>query len=211
MPRMIVIFGPQGSGKGTQAELLAQKLGCVYISTGNLLRQAMEQRTPLGVETQGLMQSGKLVPDKITNALVAEQLRLPEVQSRGCILDGYPRTLAQAEFLDQAIVLTDAVVIEIPDAESVRRIVNRLVCVCGRTYHTQYQPPKQPGLCDACGRALFVRDDDKPAAIKKRLALYHAETEPIFERYSGRGILKKINGVPSIPEVHQAVALALGI
>lgn len=211
MVRNIVIFGPQGSGKGTQAEMLSEKLHSVYISTGNIFRQNIERKTNIGKEVLRYTTSGQLVPDTITNKVILERLSAKDVKERGFILDGYPRNHNQMEALDSAVGVTDVLVIHISDREAVFRIGKRRSCVCGKTYHLVFNHPKAENVCDACGRKLFVRNDDMPEAIKKRLEIYHRETEPLVEHYQRRGIVKEINGEQIIAKVHQDVVKALGI
>lgn len=205
----IIIFGPQGSGKGTQAELLSKEFGSVYIASGNIFRQEIEQKTKLGKAAEGYIRQGQLVPDSLTIEVMQNRLNEPEVKKRGFILDGFPRNEAQMRSLEGIARVTDVVVIDISDTEAVFRIGGRLSCVCGKTYHTTFHPPKNDSLCDACGRKLEVRKDDTPASIRKRLSLYHRETEPVFSYYEKKGMLRRINGAKSIPEVHKEVLKAL--
>lgn len=205
----IIIFGPQGSGKGTQAELLSKKFGSVYIASGNIFRQEIEQKTKLGKAAEGYIRQGRLVPDSLTIKIIQNHLNELEVKKCGFILDGFPRNQAQMRSLETMARITDVVVIDISDQEAVFRIGGRLSCVCGKTYHTTFNPPKNDSLCDACGRKLETRKDDTPASIRKRLSLYHKETEAVFSYYEKKGILKRINGEKSIPEVYKEVLKAL--
>ena len=209
MIKNILIFGPQGSGKGTQAEMLSLKYGIPYISTGNIFRQELSQGTDLGKQAEEFIKAGRLVPDDITNQIVRKRLRQNDVFARGFILDGYPRNRNQMMALEKMVRIDEVVVIDISDKEAIFRIGGRLVCVCGKTYHTVFNPPKVDQLCDACQKKLFIREDDKPQAIQKRLAIYHKETEPLYDYYKEKGILKRINGEQSIPDVHRDVIRAL--
>lgn len=197
----IALFGIQGSGKGTQAQRLSALLRVPHISPGELFRQAVAEKTSLGKQVGALIVGGHLVPDDVTNNLMAATLGKSEMHS-GFILDGYPRNEAQAQALDMMTTLTHAIVIEITDEESVRRLSQRRVCPgCGTSYHVESTPPVHDEKCDGCGRKLLQRDDDTPAAIRKRLAIYHTRTEPITRRYADRNILFRIDGMGGIDEV----------
>ncbi|MFH1426178.1 MAG: adenylate kinase [Candidatus Kerfeldbacteria bacterium] len=199
--KKICLFGPQGSGKGTQGEKISGVLGIPQISPGNIFRNAIKSGTDLGKKVESIVIKGKLVPDEITNELMKERLEKEDCMN-GFILDGYPRNGAQAEALDSYTSLTHVVAIDIPDEESVRRISERRVCIdCNITYHSAYKPPKQEGVCDSCGKELIQRKDDQAESIKKRLGIYHQNTEPLFERYEKRGILCRVDGLGSIDEV----------
>jgi adenylate kinase len=201
----IVFLGPQGSGKGTQAEMLAAELKIPIIATGDIYRQEAKKKTIFGEKVASYMHQGKLVPDDITNSLVERRLSKKDCEA-GFILDGYPRTLAQAEALVSLADLTQVILIDISDKEAIHRIAGRVTCKCGATYHYKYKPPKKEGICDKCGEPLFVRKDDKEEmALRKRLAIYHEEIDPLIKFYSQKGILHKINGEPSIAKVHQEV------
>lgn len=211
MPRNILIFGAQGSGKGTQAELLAQSSGSVNISIGNIFRQEVYKKTPLGETAKKYTDQGKLVPDEVVNEIVSHRLKQKDVLSHGFVLEGYPRNQNQVEALDKIVHITDAIVIDISDDEAIRRIGKRLSCVCGKTYHLEHNPPKVDSICDECGAALSVRDDDKPEAIRQRLEIYHKNTEPIFSLYEKLGILHRVNGEQKIADVYKAIMQALGM
>lgn len=211
MTRNILIFGAQGSGKGTQAEMLSKNFGFVYISTGNLFRKEIQQHGGLGKAIDQYIKKGKLVPDDITNQMVAKTLLHDDIRHKGFIMEGYPRNKGQMLALEKITHLSDVIVIDISDKEAIFRIGGRMVCVCGKTYHKVFNLPKRQGFCDACGAKLFVRDDDKPKAIKKRLEIYHQETEPLFHYYSKKGILRRIDGEQPIPEVYRDVVKALGL
>ncbi|HLD21427.1 MAG TPA: adenylate kinase [Patescibacteria group bacterium] len=200
-PQRIVLFGPQGAGKGTQAERLSAYFGIPHISTGNIFRKAIAEQTELGKKVKAIIAEGKLVPDSVTNALVAERLQEEDCMN-GFILDGYPRNLIQAEALDSLTTISCAFVIDMPDQESIRRLSQRRVCInCGATYHLEFKSPLQPNICDVCGHQLLQRDDDKPASIKERLHIYHVQTKPLIMRYRERNVLCHVEGVGSIDDV----------
>ena len=200
-PKNVCLFGPQGSGKGTQAEKLCDFLGVPQIAPGNIFRQAVADETELGKKVEEIINAGQLVPNDITNALMKERLQQEDCLE-GFILDGYPRNPNQADALDSVSSLSHVIVIDIPDNESIRRISQRRTCTpCGITYHLEFKKPVEEGICDSCGKELTHRDDDQPESIKKRLSIYHQETEPLFERYKERGILCHVDGVGTIEEV----------
>lgn len=204
----VCLLGPQGSGKGTQAEQLSAFLGVPQLSTGNIFRKAIADKSELGQQVEQIIAEGHLVPDVVTNAVIRERLEQEDVLE-GYVLDGYPRNMAQAEELDSISSLTHVLVIDVPDEESIRRISQRRVCTqCGITYHLESKLPQQEGVCDSCGSTLIQRHDDTPEAIQKRLALYHSETKPLIARYEERGIVTHINGVGSIQEVWERVQSA---
>jgi len=216
----IVVLGPQGSGKGTQAELLAARLGIPAISTGKLFRAEIEKKTGLGREIAAYVERGDIVPAATVNQVIDE--RLSEADAiLGFILDGFPRTLEQAEALDRILQhgnnrqLTDAVLINISDDEAVHRLSGRRVCVnknCGATYHAEFNPPqKSPDKCDRCSSPLMQREDDTPEVIKHRLEIYHSDTEPVIQYYRERGLLREINGNQPITKVEADIAGVLGM
>ncbi|MFA6391779.1 MAG: nucleoside monophosphate kinase [Patescibacteria group bacterium] len=206
--KRIVVFGPQGSGKGTQAEIIAEGLRLPWISTGNIYRQHIQRRTDLGKIVEQFIKEGKLVPDDITNKLVAE--RLMELDARsGFVFDGYPRNIVQAEFLNEIVSIDVALEITISDAEAVRRISGRWICACGMTYHVEYNPPKKEGICDKCGKQLIHREDDTERVIKERLAIYHHDTEPVLNMYLNQGVLIRINGEQRIKDVADEIVSKL--
>ena len=207
----MILLGAPGAGKGTQAEIFSKKLGIPTISTGNILRAAVKNGTPIGLKAKEYMDAGKLVPDEVIIGIIAE--RLAEADCRdGYILDGVPRTIAQAEALEQAGVRFDCVLdIEVSDQEIVRRMSGRRACTaCGATYHVEAAPPKTEGGCDACGGALIQRADDKPETVQNRLTVYHTQTEPLRDFYAQRGILKTVENRPTIEATAKAVADVLG-
>ncbi|MFA5021622.1 MAG: nucleoside monophosphate kinase, partial [Patescibacteria group bacterium] len=178
----IIIFGPQGSGKGTQAELIARRHGLPYISTGDIFRYHLKNQTELGKKVFTYVNAGHLVPDELTNKIVAERINQPDCRN-GFVLDGYPRNKSQLDYLNTITKIDFAIAIELDDKTAIKRLAGRLACKCGLSYHLQHNPPKQPGICDKCGGQLFKRDDDKPEAIKKRLEIYHQETKPLLAVY----------------------------
>lgn len=189
----IILLGVQASGKGTQALLLAKKLGISHISTGDIFRTGVKKGDDIGKMLKKYLDKGSLVPDKITNQAIKQRLGAKDAKG-GFILDGYPRTIAQAKFLDKIIKIDKVFEINISDKEAVHRINNRRSCVCGKTYNLMYNPPKKEGVCDLCGKKLFIRDDDKPRAIKERLNLYHKKTEPLLKYYENKKILEVVSG-----------------
>ena len=212
MGMKLILLGAPGAGKGTQAEILSAKLGIPTISTGNILRAAIKDQTPIGMEAKSYMDAGKLVPDSVIIGIVAQRLEQPDCK-KGFILDGVPRTIGQAEALDAAGITFDHVLsIEISDAEIEERMSGRRVCQsCGAPYHVKAKPPKQEGVCDSCGGPLVQRDDDKPETVRKRLEVYHAETEPLKGYYEGKGILSPVANQDTIEGTTQVIMEALGI
>ena len=201
----IALYGPQGSGKGTQGEKLAEYLQVPLIVTGNIFRLNIKEKTELGSLAQKYINKGDLVPDEVTIKMILERLSQKDCQ-KGFVLDGYPRSLVQATALDKAINLTHVLVIHISDKEAVRRIANRRSCPhCGRTYHLAYKPPKKDSICDHCQTSLVQREDDTKEALIKRLNIYHQESEPILNHYEKINILHKINGEQLIEKVWQDI------
>ncbi|MFA4834096.1 MAG: adenylate kinase [Patescibacteria group bacterium] len=202
----IIIMGPQGSGKGTQADVLSQKLGIPHISTGDIFRENIKEKTALGEKIEEIVKTGELVPDEITNEVTKQRL-LKEDTKNGFILDGFPRNLTQAEFLDKVKEIGLVLEVWISDKEAIKRISQRRTCLkCQKVYHLIYNQPKNDEICDECGEKLIIREDDKPATIKRRLNLYHKETKPLLNYYKDKGIYKKIDGMPPIPEVTKQIA-----
>lgn len=201
----IVIIGPQGSGKGTQANLIAAKYKIANISTGEMFREAVKNQTDLGKAVKAIIDRGDLVPDDLTNELVKERLSKDDCQS-GFILDGYPRNLSQAEYLLTHQKITHVLEIWISDEEAIKRISGRRICSnCGATYHVLYNPPKQENVCDRCGGKLTQRDDDNEKSVKQRLKIYHQETESIISFFQKKNLLYRINGEQRIPDVARDV------
>ncbi|MEY8403416.1 adenylate kinase [Oscillospiraceae bacterium 44-34] len=207
----LILLGAPGAGKGTQAEILSAKLGVPTISTGNILRAAIQEGTPIGLEAKGYMDAGRLVPDSVIIGIVAQRLEQPDCV-RGFILDGVPRTIGQAEALDAAGVTFDKVLsIEISDGEIEERMSGRRVCQsCGAPYHVKARPPKTEGVCDACGGPLVQRADDQAETVRKRLAVYHQETEPLKGFYEAKGILALVANQDTIEGTNKVMMEALG-
>lgn len=208
----LILLGPPGAGKGTQAEILNKKLGIPTISTGNILRAAVKNGTPVGLKAKEYMDAGKLVPDEVIIGVISERLAEADCQN-GFILDGVPRTIPQAEALEKAGISFDAVVsIEISDEEIVERMAGRRVCTaCGAPYHVKNMPPKVEGVCDACGGKLEARADDKPEVVRDRLQVYHKETAPLKDFYAVRNLLKTVDNQPTVAETTTAILNALGL
>ena len=205
-----IILGPAGSGKGTQAKLLSEKYNIPHISTGVIFREIREQNTELGKKVREFVDNGILVPDEITNELIAKRLDEPDCQ-KGFVLDGYPRNLEQAEFLDKHKPVYKCIYLEVSDKECIKRMSARRVCSkCKADYNIICIKPKQEGICDKCSGELIHRDDDKPEAIKKRLEIYRKETEPLIDFYEKKGVLLRINGEQSIEKVFKDVVGELG-
>ena len=207
----LILLGAPGAGKGTQAELLLQKLGIPGISTGNMLREAIKNGTELGMKVKSYMDGGLLVPDELIMGIVAERVAQPDC-ANGFILDGVPRTLAQAEALDAAGVVIDHVVsIEIDDSVIEGRMTGRRVCsACGASYHVVANPPKTKGVCDSCGGELIIRKDDAPETVRKRLEVYHAQTEVLMDYYGKQGKVRHIKGDQSIEGANEDILKAIG-
>ena len=205
----IILLGAPGAGKGTQAEIISRKLGIPTISTGNMLRAAIQEGTPVGLEAKSYMDAGKLVPDDVIIRVVKERIGQPDCQS-GFILDGVPRTIGQAEALSQAGVSFDRVIsIEISDQEIEDRMGGRRVCSkCGASYHLKARPTKVEGVCDKCGGKLVQRKDDAPETVKARLEVYHKETEPLKAFYAQWGLLKPVENQPSVESTTEAILRA---
>ena len=210
MGMKMILLGAPGAGKGTQAEVLCQKLGIPTISTGNILRAAIQEGTPVGLQAKSFMDAGKLVPDDVIIQIVAQRIAQPDCAD-GFILDGVPRTIAQAAALEKAgITFDDVISIEISDETIMERMSGRRVCEsCGASYHMVAVPPKQEGVCDKCGGKLVQRKDDAPETVKARLEVYHKETEPLKDFYAQRGLLKPVENQPSVEETSQAILRVL--
>ena len=207
----LILLGAPGAGTGTQAETLSRELGIPTISTGNMLREAIQNQTPIGLEAKRFMDNGQLVPDDVIIGIVEERVARDDCKN-GYILDGVPRTLAQAETLERAGVAIDNVVsIEIEDSVIEARMSGRRVCSrCGESYHITENPPKIKGVCDDCGGVLVVREDDKPETVRERLIVYHQKTERIKDFYKARGKLLLVDGNQPIRTVHNEILEALG-
>ncbi|MBO8182591.1 MAG: adenylate kinase [Archaeoglobus sp.] len=206
----LILLGGPGAGKGTQAKLIVSKYNIPQISTGDMLREAVAKQTELGKKAKEYMDRGELVPDEVVIGIVKERLAQPDCE-KGFILDGFPRTLKQAEALDKILEelgkKIDAVInIAVPEDEIVKRIVNRRTCKkCGAVYHLIYNPPKEPGKCDKCGGELYQRDDDKEETVKERIRVYKAQTEPLIDYYSKKGLVYNVDGTKSIEGVFEEI------
>ena len=207
----MILLGAPGAGKGTQAERLCKVLDIPTISTGNILRAAVKNGTPTGLKAKAFMDAGKLVPDEVIIGIITERLAEDDCKN-GYILDGVPRTIAQAEAMEKAGINFDAVVsIEVADQVIMERMSGRRVCEsCGASYHLVAVPPKVAGVCDSCGGKLVQRKDDAPETVKDRLAVYHKETEPLKDFYAQRGLLKSVENQPSVEATTAAILEALG-
>ena len=207
----LILLGAPGAGKGTQADILCKELDIPTISTGNMLRAAIKAGTETGKQAEAYMKAGKLVPDEVIIGIITERVAQEDCRN-GYILDGVPRTIAQAEALEKAgIVFDDVISIEISDEVIMERMSGRRVCEsCGASYHLVAVPPKQEGICDKCGGKLVQRKDDAPETVKARLEVYHKETEPLKAFYAQRGLLKSVENQPSVAETSQVILRALG-
>ena len=210
----IIILGAPGAGKGTQADILSQKLNLAHVASGDLFRQALEKRTELGLLAKRYMDQGELVPDEITIKMILERIDQPDC-AFGCLLDGFPRTLSQAQALDNALCkkgksVDKAIYIEVPNEELVKRLAGRWLCRnCQTPYHVVSSPPKIAGKCDKCGGDLYQRSDDKEETVRERLKVFFAQTVPILEYYEQQGKLIKVNGNLKIEEVTKEIISAL--
>ena len=208
----LILLGAPGAGKGTQAEILSRELNIPTISTGNILRAAMKNGTPVGLKAKSYVEAGQLVPDDVIIGIIEERLAQPDC-SNGYILDGVPRTIPQAQAMEESGIGIDwAVSIEIADEVIVERMSGRRTCKnCSQTFHIVNNPPKQEGICDSCGGELTIRKDDAPETVMTRLQVYHKETEPLKDFYAERGKLKTVDNQPSIEATTAAIREALGI
>jgi adenylate kinase len=212
----IVLLGGPGSGKGTQAKKLVDKLGVPQISTGDIFRAALKEGTPMGLKAKTYMDKGELVPDDVVIGVVEERLAKPDLD-KGYMLDGFPRTLAQAEALDKIIVsqgksINHAILVDVPDEELVARLSGRRTCRnsdCGKMYHVMFNRPKRDGICDACGSELYQRDDDSEDTIRERLTVYNNQTAPLIDYYDKKQLLRRVAGVGPIDEIFASIQKVL--
>ena len=211
----VVLLGPPGAGKGTQAKLLQDEFGACQISTGDILRKAVAERTPLGKEASEYINRGALVPDDVIVNLVAERLQQPDCQ-KGFILDGFPRTIPQAQSLDailkaMGLGLNGVLSVQVPEDVIIERLAGRRTCrSCGALSHVVFNPPKKAGVCDRCGGELYQRDDDREETIANRLKVYEKQTAPLANYYRERGLLREIDGVGEVHDIRTRVTKALG-
>jgi len=210
----IILLGPPGSGKGTQAQKIVERYHIPQISTGDILRGAVKEQTPLGVEAKGYMDQGKLVPDEVVVGIVRERLKESDCKG-GFILDGFPRTVPQAEALDGTLgevqrAIDHVVSIEVPNEELIKRLTGRRTCRnCGAMYHIIFDPPVKEGVCDRCGGELYQRDDDQEETIRARLQVYEEQTAPLIAYYREKGLLRAIDGVGEIEEIFRNIVQAI--
>jgi adenylate kinase len=211
----LILLGPPGAGKGTQAERLRIDFGLAHVSTGDMLRAQVADGTPLGIEAKSYMDQGDFVPDQVIVGMIASRIQEPDAQD-GFLLDGFPRNQSQAEALREALAshdreVTAALLVKVPDDEVVRRLAGRRVCVKNPThiYHLEFDPPKHDGVCDQDGARLIQRDDDVEATIRRRLEVYHAQTEPLIGYYDEAGLLRSFDGTRPADEVHRHIRATL--
>ncbi len=210
----IVMLGAPGAGKGTQAKMIAEEYAIPHISTGDIFRANVKGGTPLGMEAKAYMDRGELVPDELTVRILLDRVAKDDC-ANGYVLDGFPRTIPQAEVLDSELAKMNdridfAIDVEVPDENIVRRMSGRRACLnCGATYHIEHIPPKKEGICDNCGSELVLRDDDKEETVKKRLAVYHEQTQPLIDFYNKKGVLKEVDGTVDSAEVFAAIKKVL--
>lgn len=211
----IVMLGAPGAGKGTQAKMIAEKYTIPHISTGDIFRANIKEGTPLGLEAKSYMDQGKLVPDELTVKILLDRVSKDDCKN-GYVLDGFPRTIPQANVLKEALAKQNdkidfAINVDVPDENIVRRMSGRRACVtCGATYHIEHVPPKKEGICDKCGSALILRDDDKPDTVLNRLKVYHDQTQPLIDFYNNEGILKEVDGTIDVKDVFENIVKILG-
>ena len=210
----IIMLGAPGAGKGTQAKLIGEAYGIPHISTGDIFRMNIKNGTALGMEAKGYMDQGLLVPDELTVKILLDRVAQEDCKD-GYVLDGFPRTIPQAEVLDRELDgLNDridfAIDVDVPDENIIRRMSGRRACVfCGATYHIEYIRPKQEGICDDCGQELVLRDDDRPETVGKRLSIYHEQTQPLIDFYQQKGILRTVDGTREMEEVFAEIRAIL--
>ncbi len=211
----IIMLGAPGAGKGTQAKMIAAKYGVPHISTGDIFRANIKNGTELGVEAKKYMDQGKLVPDELTVKILLDRVAQDDAQN-GYVLDGFPRTIPQAEVLDSELKklgesIDYAINVDVPDENIVRRMSGRRACLnCGATYHIEHVPPKKEGICDTCGSELVLRDDDKPETVLNRLKVYHDQTQPLIDFYEAKGVLRAVDGTVDMNDVFKAITDILG-
>ncbi len=211
----IIMLGAPGAGKGTQAKMIAEKYSVPHVSTGDIFRANIKNGTELGKQAKEYMDKGQLVPDELTVKILLDRVAQDDCKN-GYVLDGFPRTIPQAEVLDEALTklsesIDYAINVDVPDENIVGRMGGRRACVkCGATYHVKYNPPKEEGVCDACGDKLILRDDDAPETVQKRLDVYHEQTQPLIDYYDKKGVLKTVDGTVDMKDVFAAICGILG-
>ena len=211
----VIMLGAPGAGKGTQAKMIAEKYQVPHVSTGDIFRANIKNGTELGMEAKKYMDQGLLVPDELTVKILLDRVAQDDCKN-GYVLDGFPRTIPQAEVLDQALTelgekIDYAIDVEVPDENIVKRMSGRRACLaCGATYHIEHIPPKQEGICDTCGQNLVLRDDDKPETVLNRLQVYHKQTQPLIDFYTAKGIMKAVDGTMEMQDVFAAIVSILG-
>ncbi len=211
----IVMLGAPGAGKGTQAKKISAKYGIPHISTGDIFRANIKGQTELGMKAKVFMDQGQLVPDEITIGMLLDRIQEDDCKN-GYVLDGFPRTIPQAESLTKALAnmgeqIDYAINVDVPDENIISRMSGRRACLkCGQTYHTVYNPPKTENVCDVCGEPLVLRDDDKPETVKKRLDVYHDQTQPLIDYYKKAGVLAEVDGTKDLEAVFQDIVKILG-
>lgn len=211
----IIMLGAPGAGKGTQAQMIADKYNVPHISTGDIFRANIKNGTELGMEAKKYMDQGLLVPDELTVKILLDRVAQDDCKN-GYVLDGFPRTIPQANVLEDALnklgdKIDFAIDVDVPDENIIRRMGGRRACLsCGATYHIEHVPPKAEGICDRCGKELVLRDDDKPETVKNRLNVYHDQTQPLIEFYGKKGVLKSVDGTVDMQDVFAAIVSILG-
>ncbi len=211
----IIMLGAPGAGKGTQAKMIAEKYSIPHVSTGDIFRANIKEQTELGMEAKKYMDQGLLVPDELTVKILLDRVAKDDCRN-GYVLDGFPRTIPQAEVLDKAVSelnekIDYAINVDVKDENIIRRMSGRRACLkCGATYHIEHIPPKKEGICDKCGSELVLRDDDKPETVEKRLKVYHEQTQPLIDYYNKKGILKEVDGSQDMKDVFNAIVSILG-
>ncbi|MBO4900542.1 MAG: adenylate kinase [Lachnospiraceae bacterium] len=211
----IVMLGAPGAGKGTQAKMIAERYGIPHVSTGDIFRANIKNGTDLGREAKAYMDKGELVPDELTVRILLDRVAQDDCKN-GYVLDGFPRTIPQAETLKKELdrlgeSIDFAIDVDVPDENIVKRMGGRRACVtCGATYHIEHVPPKKEGICDVCGGELILRDDDKPETVQNRLNVYHTQTQPLIDFYTAEGVLKTVDGTQDMKDVFNAIVSILG-
>ncbi len=210
----IIMLGAPGAGKGTQAKMIAQRYGIPHVSTGDIFRANIKNGTKLGAEAKQYMDQGLLVPDELTVKILLDRVAQEDC-AKGYVLDGFPRTIPQAQVLDEALEKQNekidyAVNVDVPDENIVKRMSGRRACLkCGATFHNEHIPPKQEGICDSCGSQLVLRDDDRQETVQNRLKVYHDQTQPLIDYYEKKGILKSVDGTVDMQDVFHAISNVL--